>query len=92
LRHAQGGGTDHVLLHEFRPEVRPHPRRDNYGAIGVLEALEDHTPIGMTLGCGSGRGGVHLWRLIVHGVEVPGRWIVVGREFWPEEFSDRTPR
>jgi hypothetical protein len=34
-----------------------------------------------------GLGGVALWRLTVHGVEVPGRWVVCDREFWPEEYS-----
>ena len=32
-----------------------------------------------------GEGGVSLWMLTVHGVELPGRWIVVGREFRPAE-------
>jgi hypothetical protein len=49
-----------------------------------LESPDDHTLIGMALSVGWGEGGVSLWRLTVHGVEVPGRWIVVDREFWPE--------
>jgi hypothetical protein len=27
--------------------------------------------------------GVAVWRMTVHGAEVPGRWIVVDREFRP---------
>jgi hypothetical protein len=35
----------------------------------------------MALEVGWGEGGVSLWKLTVHGAELPGRWIVVGREF-----------
>ena len=74
------------------PTTGPILWTDGYGAIGVLGSPDNHAPIGMALGCGRGEGGVHLWRLTVHQVEVQGRWIVVGREFWPEEMGDRAPR
>jgi len=32
---------------------------------------------------GVAAGGVATWRLIVHGTDVPGRWIVVAGEFRP---------
>jgi hypothetical protein len=68
------------------PESGPICWRDDFGgASGVLGSRDDHTPIGMVLDCGWGEGGVHLWRLVVHGVDGPGRWIVVGRESWPAE-------
>jgi hypothetical protein len=74
------------------PERGPMLWRDHYGAIGVLEARDNHWPIGMALCTGWGEGGVALWKLTVHGVEVPGKWIVVGRLFIPEELGDREPR
>jgi hypothetical protein len=51
------------------------------GAIGVLEALDNHMPIGMALGQGPDDFGVAMWRLSVHGAEVPGLWIILDREF-----------
>jgi hypothetical protein len=61
------------------PKTGPILWKDRYGAIGVLESPDNHTPIGMALGCGWGEGGVHVWKLIVHGAEVPGRGAVVDR-------------
>jgi hypothetical protein len=58
--------------------------RDRQAAVGVLEFPGDHTPIGVALEAGWDHAGRSLWRLIVHGDDVPGSWIVVGREFWPE--------
>ena len=29
------------------------------------------------------QGGASLWRPTVHGVELPGLYIVIDREFWP---------
>ena len=34
--------------------------RHNHGAIGVLQATDNHPPIGQAPGCGWGEGGVHL--------------------------------
>jgi hypothetical protein len=65
------------------PQSDPIPWRDGYGAIGVLRARDDHPPIGMAPETGWDEAGRSLWRLIVHGAEVPERWIVVGRESRP---------
>jgi hypothetical protein len=46
----------------------------------------------MALEVGWGEGGVSIWKLTVHGVEIPGRWIVVGREFWPAHDDGHQPR
>lgn len=54
---------------------------DGYAAPSVLPARGDHRPIGMALEVGWGEGGVSLSKLTVHGAELPGRWVVVGREF-----------
>jgi hypothetical protein len=65
------------------PKTGPILWRDGHHAIGVLGSRDDHTPIGMALGCSWGVGGVHRWRLSVQGVDDLGRWIVVDREFVP---------
>jgi hypothetical protein len=71
------------------PQSGPIPGRHDPEAIGVLESPDNHTPIGMALACGRGGGGIALWALTAHGVLVPGCWVVVDREFRPEEFADR---
>jgi hypothetical protein len=60
-----------------------HRHGPGYDAIGVLESPANHSPIGMALASSWDEQGRSIYRLIVHGVELPGRWIVVGREFWP---------
>jgi hypothetical protein len=52
-------------------------------AIGVLQALHDHAPIGMALADGQGEDGLIHWRLTINEAELPGLWIVVDREFRP---------
>ena len=53
------------------------------GAIDVLEALDKPVPIGRALCTGRDATGIAVWRLVVHNATVPGRWIVVDREFRP---------
>jgi hypothetical protein len=48
--------------------------------ILVLGA-SDYGPIGMAFGTGRTDDGLALWRIVVHGSEVPGRWVIVDREF-----------
>jgi hypothetical protein len=48
-----------------------------------LESLGQSMPIGIASEVGRTDEGVAIWRLDVHGVEVPGRWIIVDREFRP---------
>jgi hypothetical protein len=74
------------------PTTGPILWRDGYAALSELRARDDHRPIGMALEVGWGEGGASLWKLTVHGVEVPGRWIVVGREFWPAHDDGHRPR
>jgi hypothetical protein len=51
------------------------------GSIGVLEALDKPMPIGMAFASGRTEGGLPVWRLTVDGDDVPGRWVIVDREF-----------
>jgi hypothetical protein len=61
-------------------------------ALGVLRARDDHAPIGLALPVGRDDDVVELWRLIIHGAEVPGRWVVIDREFRPAHEVGRGPR
>jgi hypothetical protein len=64
------------------PAKGPIRDRDFPFAIGVL-AEGELMPIGMAFGAGRTDDVIAVWRLTVHGAEVPGRWIVVDREFRP---------
>ena len=54
-----------------------------YGAISVLEAPYKLTPIGVATCVGVDVKGQALWTLNVRDTDVPGRWIVVDRQFRP---------
>ena len=54
-------------------------------SIGVLEAPDHPMPVGMALCTGWDGDGLAVWRLTIKGGEVPGRWIIVDREFRPVE-------
>jgi hypothetical protein len=49
--------------------------------IDVLKAPDDDKPVGTALCVGVGAQGIAIWGLIVQGVEVPGRWVLIDREF-----------
>ena len=53
------------------------------GAIAVLEFHDGTEPIGVATCVGVNVKGQALWTLHVHEDDVPGRWIVVDREFVP---------
>jgi hypothetical protein len=55
------------------------------GAIGVLEDLDQPMPIGMALRVGRDDTGRALWTLSIDDEDLPGRWVVVDREFQPAE-------
>lgn len=40
-------------------------------------------PIGMALGAGRTDDGLKLWKLIIDGAELPGRFVIIDREFRP---------
>jgi hypothetical protein len=72
--YAEVGPFRGPLLHGIWPD-----------ALDVLEALDKPMPIGMSLCVGRDAPGYALWELVVHDVDVPGRWIVVDREFRPAQ-------
>jgi hypothetical protein len=51
------------------------------GAIGVIEDLDQPMPVGMALRVGVDAAGRALWALTIDGDDLPGRWVVVDREF-----------
>jgi hypothetical protein len=51
--------------------------------ISVLESPDDLKSVGTALCCGLDAAGVALWRLMIRGAELHGKWIVVDREFRP---------
>jgi hypothetical protein len=67
------------------PPSGPILGRHRLVAVGVLRAPRDPTPIGMALALGRGDDEVEVWELTVLGIELPGRFIVVDREFRPAE-------
>ena len=50
-------------------------------AIGVLEAPDNLMPSGMASPTSRTEDGLKVWKLHVHGADVPGRWVIVDREF-----------
>jgi len=52
-------------------------------SIGVLEALDKFMPIGQATCCGCNNAGLAWWTLKVHGRKLPGRWIIIDRQFRP---------
>jgi hypothetical protein len=65
------------------PASGPILRWDYYHAIAVL-GPGDAAPIGTAHPAAYTEGGVVIWEITVRGVALPGRWIVLGREFLPK--------
>jgi hypothetical protein len=57
--------------------------RDVIGAIGVLESRDNHMPIGMAFCKTWDENGLAVWVLTIGGREIPGRWVIIDREFKP---------
>jgi hypothetical protein len=65
------------------PKSGPFFRADEHDSVDVLEDPGGRTPIGTARRAGSTPGGIVIWEIAVRGAAVPGRWIVLGREFVP---------
>jgi hypothetical protein len=52
-------------------------------SIGVLESLDKLMPIGEAHCVSWGENGLAVWTLRIGKEEIPGRWIIVDREFRP---------
>jgi hypothetical protein len=55
------------------------------GTIGVLEARDQPSPIGVAQCVGWDGSGRALWQLNVHDDADSGLWVVIDREFQPAE-------
>jgi hypothetical protein len=51
------------------------------GSIGVLGALDNSTQIGLAICRGWGMDGLAVWTLWIWGRAIPGRWVVIDRQF-----------
>jgi hypothetical protein len=61
--------------------------RDVVGSIGVLEAPDNHMPIGIANCLTHDENGIAIWELTVTGDKLSGRWIIVDGEFRPEPWN-----
>jgi hypothetical protein len=57
--------------------------RDVIGSIGVLESPDNHMPIGIAHCRTHDENGLAVFELTVTGEKLPGRWMIVDREFRP---------
>ena len=55
------------------------------GSIGVLEAADKPMPIGEAHCLTCDENGLAVWTLRIGKQEIPGRWIIVDREFRPAQ-------
>jgi len=55
------------------------------GSIGVLEAPDKRMPIGEARCVTWGENGLAVWTLRIGKEEMPGRWVIVDREFRPAD-------
>ena len=55
------------------------------GLVVALDSPDHSMPIGMAYEAGLTAAGLVVWRLTVEGDDVPGRWVIVDREFRPTE-------
>ena len=62
------------------------------GSIGVLEAPGKFMPIGQAHCFRWDDSGLAVWRLNVGGMDLPGEWIIVDRQFIPAQEIGRQPR
>ena len=53
------------------------------GSIGVLESLDKFMPIGEGSCRTQDENGLAVWTLRIGKEEIPGRWVIVDREFTP---------
>jgi hypothetical protein len=51
----------------------------------VLEAPGKYPTIGTAFGTGWSETGLQLWRLVVRGEELPGRFVIIDGEFRPAQ-------
>ena len=73
------------------PQRGPALYRDTPPTTGVLVSPSDAESVGTATEAGWTENGVALWRLIVEGSALPGRWAIEGRQFIPQFKSATDP-
>jgi len=66
------------------PRSGPILWREDHHPIHVLRGHSDYTPIGTARPVGRTESGIAIWEILIRGAVMPGRWIVLGREFLPK--------
>jgi hypothetical protein len=85
-RFASGQGSSIVrYFTSFGPRYGELLYSPALAGIGVIEALDKPMSIGAATCVGRDARGGALWTLSVHDDDVPGRWIVIDREFHPAQ-------
>src|SRR5262249_5056469 len=87
-RHLEGnqrGGKVGPYYANAGPARGPLRYGDVPGAVGAREPRDKPMPTGMALRVGRDDAGRALWELVVDDVLVPGRWVVIDREFRPAQ-------
>ena len=80
-----------MYFSELGPRSGPLLRKHVRGrVIDVRSSGRDR--IGTALPCGWDDEGAQFWKLVIHGDRLPGRFVVIDREFRPEERCGRAPR
>jgi hypothetical protein len=69
------------------PERGPFKGRESQGAaIGVIDENSGRPgPVGVALPADQDGDGVRLWKLVLDGVVLTGRWVIIDRRFRPVE-------
>jgi hypothetical protein len=66
------------------PQSGPILWRDDHHPIDVLANPGDYMPIGTARPVGCTESGIAIWEILLRSAVLPGRWIVLGREFLPK--------
>ena len=74
-------------LADVGPAEGPALYREVPASIGILKARDDREPIGTGMCIGWNDQGIALWRLIIQEAVIPGRWLILDREFRPADLG-----
>jgi hypothetical protein len=82
-------GTDKPFYASIGPGRGPLIYSEAVLAIAVTKRWRGRVPVGTALCVGRDRSGVALWELTVGKYAMPGRWVVIDREFRRPESTPR---
>ena len=76
-------GAMPIYFTDSGPDRGPYFSRDADRAVAAIGVSASPMSLGEARSAGVDSAGAETWRLSVRGVELPGLWIIVGREFRP---------